>query len=291
MKIQKVTPPLLLTKCATSPSQPFESTRVELVTPAIAEEWLKGNTGNRKLMGSKVESLASIITSGLWQVTHQGIAFGEGGTLYDGQHRLSAIVKSGISVRVAVTRGLLAPALHAIDLGTARKVEDVMAFAGGPRINSNFRAALMACSQLVSVGSICQFKSAAAIHSLRAAMTEHGDDVAAVAPDKWRFYNSALVSAFAIAHRTEPAKTLTFMSLFHLGESIGAGHPAFTLREYFLLRHSSRARDNRDALSQRVFAALDAFIQGRELFKSNSNATARAKFLLPWREESSTGII
>ena len=277
--------PLPLTTHRATTSSGNESTRVELVTPAMAAEWLKSNTRNRKLIGSKIDSLAKIIASGLWRTTHQGIAFGEGETLYDGQHRLHAIIKAGIPVRVAVTRGLTAPTLEAIDLGNIRKIEDVLAFAGGPHITSNFRAAVMACAQLVTAGTINGSKCTADIHSLRAALAEHGADVAAVVPTRKRFYNSSLVSAFAIAHRTEPAKTLEFMALFHSGEGIGAGHPAYVLREYFLTRHTAGAKNNREALSQRAFAALDAFVEGRMLVKSLPNARARAKFLRPWRED------
>lgn len=267
---------------------PTMSTRIELVTPALAAEWLKSNTRNRHLISSKVDSLAAIIASGLWRTTHQGIAFGEDETLYDGQHRLHAVIKAGVPVRVAVTRGLLAPTLEAIDLGTVRKIEDVMAFAGGPRISNNFRAAVMACAQLVAIGSINGGKCKADIHTLRAAMDEHGSDVAAVVPTRARFYNSSLVSAFAIAHRTAPIKTAEFIALFHSGDGIGVGHPAYVLREYFLTRHTSGTKNNRESLSQRTFAALDAFVEGRMLVKSLPNSRSRAKFLRPWREDSAT---
>ena len=264
---------------------PTMSTRIELVTPALATEWLTRNTRNRNLISSKVDSLAAIIASGLWRTTHQGIAFGEGETLYDGQHRLHAIIRAGVPVRVAVTRGLLAPTLEAIDLGAARKVEDVMAFAGGPSISPRFRAAVMACAQLVEIGSINTTKCSASIHTLRAAMNEHGVDVAAVQPPRRRFDNASLVSAFAIAHRTEPVKTQEFIALFHSGDGIGVGHPAYVLREYFLTRHTA-CKNSRESLSQRAFAALDAFVEGRMLVRSLPNATSRAKFLRPWREDS-----
>ena len=267
---------------------PTMSTRIELVTPAMAAEWLTRNTRNRNLISSKVDSLAKIIVSGLWRTTHQGIAFGEDDALYDGQHRLRAIIKAGVPVRVAVTRGLLAPTLEAIDLGNARKIQDVLAFSGGPRITSNFRAATMACAELVTIGSLNGFKCSTDIHTLRAALAEHGDDVTSVVPTRMRFYNSSLVSAFAIAHRTEPVKTLEFIALFHSGDGIGVGHPAYVLREYFLTRHTGGTKNNRESLSQRAFAALDAFVEGRMLVKSLPNATSRAKFLRPWRDNGAT---
>ena len=266
---------------------PTMSIRAELVTPEMATEWLKSNTHNRNLVSSRVDYLAKIITSGLWRTTHQGIAFGEDDALYDGQHRLHAIIKAGVPVRVVVTRGLLAPTLEAIDLGNARKLQDVLAFAGGPRISTNFRAAVMACSELVTIGSLNGLKCATDIHSLRAALAEHGDDMTAVTPTRDRFRNSSLWSAFAISHRTEPAKTVEFIEIFQSGDGIGLGHPAYVLREYFLTRHISK-KNSRESLSQRAFAALDAFVEGRMLAKSLPNARSRAKYLRPWRDDSAT---
>ncbi len=40
---------------------------------------------------------------GHWDTTHQGIAIASDGTLVDGQHRLLAIVESGVTVRMNVT--------------------------------------------------------------------------------------------------------------------------------------------------------------------------------------------
>jgi hypothetical protein len=44
--------------------------------------------------------------NGNWSVTHQGIAFYEDGTLADGQHRLEAIVRSGATITMYITKGL-----------------------------------------------------------------------------------------------------------------------------------------------------------------------------------------
>jgi hypothetical protein len=44
--------------------------------------------------------------AGEWYETHQGIAFYEDGTLADGQHRLRAIVQSGVSLWMRVTWGM-----------------------------------------------------------------------------------------------------------------------------------------------------------------------------------------
>lgn len=103
-----------------------------LVTPEIAAEWLKLNGNNRRVDGRRVAFLAQQILDGNWALTHQGIAFWDDGTLADGQHRLMAIVKSGVAVKMLVTRGIAKPAIHAIDIVRPRSTQNVLHFLGMP---------------------------------------------------------------------------------------------------------------------------------------------------------------
>lgn len=101
--------------------------RVELITPSVASEWLKQNTKNRPLRQGAVADLARAIERGEWQVTHQGIGFDEEGVLVDGQHRLAAIVKANIPVRMMVTWGVPPDAFTVMDTGRKRNMGDVLA--------------------------------------------------------------------------------------------------------------------------------------------------------------------
>jgi hypothetical protein len=101
-------------------------TTIELITPALAAEYLKLNTKNRRHRPWKSDQFARIIVAGDWKVTHQGIAFGTDNSLKDGQHRLHGIVKAGIAVHVMVTRNMPDEAMIAIDQGTLRSLEDVL---------------------------------------------------------------------------------------------------------------------------------------------------------------------
>lgn len=103
------------------------------VTPKLAEEWLKRNVNNRKLDRSLVARLAADFSSGHYTQTHQGAAFDTDGNLVDGQHRLHAIVASGVTVRMLVTRGLKPEARAKIDTGNARSLPQVLAMSYGMR--------------------------------------------------------------------------------------------------------------------------------------------------------------
>lgn len=85
----------------TNPTQ-----KLELITPEIAQQYLKMNTMNRKLNFAAVSRIAQSITNGKFVTTNIGIGFDKNGVLTDGQTRLNAIVRANKSVKMFVARGL-----------------------------------------------------------------------------------------------------------------------------------------------------------------------------------------
>lgn len=72
------------------------------VTPELAERWLKNNGKNRSISIPHVKRLATAMLSGKWSLNGQTICFDESGRLLDGQHRLSAVVMSGVTVEMVI---------------------------------------------------------------------------------------------------------------------------------------------------------------------------------------------
>lgn len=105
-------------------------TCVEKITPEIAMEYLSHNVHNRHIINKRVDEFVRRIQNGEFMLTHQGIAFRDDGVLRDGQHRLLAVVKSGIPVSMQVTRGLPDDAILAVDRGESRTVRDVITISG-----------------------------------------------------------------------------------------------------------------------------------------------------------------
>lgn len=97
------------------------------VSPAQAREWLKYNSGNRRLRPNVVEGLLTAYQRGEWKVTHQGIAFGKDGKLLDGQHRLTFIsqLPEGERVSINVTADCDGDIFDAIDLHQRRTLSDI----------------------------------------------------------------------------------------------------------------------------------------------------------------------
>ena len=101
--------------------------RLVEVTPTLAKEWLRSTQGQRDISPAFVKSYKKDILSGNFETTHQAIALNMYGILIDGQHRLTAIVESGVSVWMYVaTYQDGRTALHLpIDTGKPRSFADV----------------------------------------------------------------------------------------------------------------------------------------------------------------------
>lgn len=77
-----------------------------IITPDMATEMLRYNTCNRPLSKSTVTKYAGMMRSSEWYLSHQAIAFSkdiDGNLLLvDGQHRLAAVVQSGVAVKFSI---------------------------------------------------------------------------------------------------------------------------------------------------------------------------------------------
>jgi len=96
------------------------------ITPDLAAEFLKQNTGNRAIRKTAVQQYADDLLRGNWKLTHQGVAFSSSGRLLDRQHRLSAIVKAGISAQMVVALDVPADAYLVMDRGKPRRIADAL---------------------------------------------------------------------------------------------------------------------------------------------------------------------
>jgi hypothetical protein len=103
---------------------------IETITPNTARTMLAANTGNRPLTKAIVERYTSDIKNGRWANDGSPIRFAKSGRLLDGQHRLSAVVASGVAIDAVVMRGLDDDAFQTMDTGKARGASDVLAING-----------------------------------------------------------------------------------------------------------------------------------------------------------------
>ncbi len=107
-----------------------QDVQVTDVTPALAAEWLQFNTHNRSLRQRVYLAYAADMKAGYWKWNGESIKFALDGALLDGQHRLKAIVESGVTVPMVVIRGLPNETQDTVDGGAKRTFADVLRLRG-----------------------------------------------------------------------------------------------------------------------------------------------------------------
>lgn len=101
------------------------------ITPEMAKEWLNHNPRNRDLRPTHVEKLARDILLGEWEYNGDPIRFDKDGNLIDGQHRLLAIVATGIPVDSDVIEGMPTSVQERVDTNRwGRTLKDVLKLRG-----------------------------------------------------------------------------------------------------------------------------------------------------------------
>ncbi len=106
------------------------------ITPAMAKKFLLKNANMRKPSLGWVKDLAREMKRGQWELNGEAIKFNSRGNLIDGQHRLMAIVRSGVSIECLVVTGSFSDLR--LDMGKRRKFGDVLR--GEGEVNCNEKA-------------------------------------------------------------------------------------------------------------------------------------------------------
>lgn len=102
---------------------------IETITPDRASELLRLNTGNfRRLDSHRVARFAKSLISGKWDFNGESIKV-NGSQLLDGQHRLAAIVKSGVPMKTVVVYDVDSDARN-VDRGKPRTIAQWLSHAG-----------------------------------------------------------------------------------------------------------------------------------------------------------------
>lgn len=94
------------------------------VTPDQAKEWIDNHKNYRKLRTHVVQRYAGDMSRGNWTDCGETIKFDSGGQITDGQHRLAAIVLSGVTIEMWAAFGV--DDVRNIDSNFARTQADAL---------------------------------------------------------------------------------------------------------------------------------------------------------------------
>lgn len=110
--------------------------QIVTMTPEWAAGLLQNNPENRNIRPTHVKLLAQDMQRGDWQFNGDAIRVNGDGSLIDGQHRLSACVKSGVPFQTIFITGLPNDVRRTIDGGARRTNGDRLSMRGVANANT-----------------------------------------------------------------------------------------------------------------------------------------------------------
>lgn len=218
---------------------------VRSVTPGLAARWLKINCEtNRTISNRTVEAYTREMLAGRWVLTHQAIGFNVKGELIDGQHRLSAVVASGQTVKLLVATGLPLEFNAPIDQGYGRRIDQIL---GRP---SRYVSAIRGMYFLEHGQLSKSFKSQVGL--IEELAQRHGEAIDKIMElDNGLKTPAAFISMCAFAYPINRELVCKFVTQVAQGEMIKRGDPAHTFRRWL-------TQDNHRSTTQNLIASANA---------------------------------
>jgi hypothetical protein len=226
------------------------------ITPEKASIWLIKAAKNRPLSPQNIANWAIAMREGAWRENGEGIIFDWEGKLIDGQNRLTAIVRAGVSVRMLVVTGVDDPcAFETIDSGKKRTAADACNVAGMRNSNTVCAVArrLLAWErtynkQTFSINS--DMFNHMANPDIVAYALAHQEEILGIRDSLARstIYKrsgagTALITALILCNRKDDVTTTFFIEDLKTGVDLKANSPAHLLRERLLDRPARLTRN------------------------------------------------
>jgi hypothetical protein len=231
--------------------------QIEQIGPTEAINLLTLNRNNRPLRESYVNRLASAMRNGQWMVNGESIKLAEN-RLIDGQHRLSAIVRSGVTIDTYVVRDAPEETFTTIDTGIVRTHGDILAIEGVPNYNTVATALKWIAmyeygyifTRVTHRGAPRRFTNSEILEL----MQNHPGIISSAQKSMVarRIAKPTLIAAchYLFAKHSELAAD-GFVDALAKGLGLSDDHPYYMLRERFIAQKAARAK-----LSDKYFFAL-----------------------------------
>lgn len=266
--------------------------KVTIITPAMAEEWLKGRIHNRPLRENDCFMYAELIENGKFYLTHQGVAFDEDGQLIDGQHRLQGIALSRIPTQMMVTTGLKREVMRCVDTGRARNIRDNIAIATGHTPDAD--RCRVAVALLRSSANRRKVKvSADEVEAILKTHESAFDFISSFVKSKKQGITASWVAAIFLRAYYDPrrarvADLMSFLISGYVDESEPCRGIAVRLRDYLIGGSGvSEAKSQSTAAYMRVERSIRAFVDSEHL----SKMTLATEELFPFPGEAVVPIL
>lgn len=251
------------------------------VTPETAKRWLEEhNHRNRKLRGKTVKLLAAEMQKGRFVTNGDPIRFDTNRELLDGQHRLAAVVESGIPLKNQLIVYNLDPeVMVTIDTGVKRKLSDQLKISGvTSNVNVAAAARICVCIEHDDYGLSFNYPDSEFYDFAR----DHEAELQLAIQKATRIYSviGGSVAVYSVglfyAAAYDKEKTEAFVEGVVSGAGLKKGDPALTFRNYVIRNYTGGRRKS----YAKAFYQLQIFIRAL-----NAQLLGRKLGVLRWAED------
>jgi len=250
--------------------------KIESISPKIAEKYLATMVLNRQHKDATIAGYANDMINGKWLLTPQAIAFDEDGHIFDGQHRLRAIIRCGLTIDMLVLRGFpdkqnSMKTMDVMDAGLARSLPHRLKLMGCYTGNTNLACAVARQIAGVATGINCRASRKPSIATVVEILKLWKVEMRAVCtvmdrPEFKHVRNGYTVAAFTIAAAADLKRLDMDMGRITTGAGLEAGSPILELRNSFFGNSELHPRAKTLLCLSALYCAWHD-ITGREFFK------------------------
>jgi hypothetical protein len=244
------------------------------VSPSMAACLMEKNEANRAVVtGGAARSAgtyAEAMRRGEWVINGETIVIASTGELNDGQHRLYAVIKSGVTVPMLLVFGVDRATRHTIDQGIARSAAHVLMMAG-EKNTTNLATALRLLFQIDHSAGL---NARPSTDELLAALEKHPEVREPALREAWRlnglFQTSvgAIGAALHLCLKHDQAKATAFYEIAVSGIGIeNAADPIAKLRTLYIEHYARQTRLSGPEHAANFIRAYNAWIDGRRSFR------------------------
>jgi hypothetical protein len=211
------------------------------ITPELAAELLKRNVKNRTLSPKKLKIYVEDMKNGKWVLNGETIQFNKKGELINGQHRLTAVILSGVTIFVLVVTGVEDErAFATIDQGLMRGAHTVLQLKGvknAKRMESISKKLMLWDTAEHKENFTTLAGKSFSITAIAEYYEEHKEEIDFIYE---QFKDAAILRtckaytgvfvALILCYRYSPKETLTFIEKFKTGANLSENNPILLLR-------------------------------------------------------------
>lgn len=252
---------------------------LEQITPHVAAEMLRFNNTNRRMVPNHLNRLISEMLAGEWRVTGDTIKI-NGDRLLDGQHRLEAVVRSGVTIWTYVARNIDVDAFDVLDTGRSRAGGDVLSALGYHNVFITASAARMVWYY---EHKITRLDGPVSNHAIVNCVKRHGELPAFISDVSTHSFckTGAIVSALYWIMLSDREKADQFIDSFARGLELKTTSPIYVMRERVINDHVLRAtKSGRQRLVAMMFRTWDNWLAGKPAQYLKATRPDEAGF--PW---------